>query len=463
MIDTKRLSKEEIENILSVNKLLFFIGIGGISMSSLAFIAKEKGFDVSGSDRSETHITQKLSAFGIDVKIGHDTENVRGADAVIFTAAIKEDNPEVIAARQAGIPFIYRADFLNYVMHFSKCRVGISGMHGKSTTSALISHIMLSAGCDPTVLIGAELDEIGGTYHIGKGDVCVFEADEYSDSFLSFSPTVAMILNIDLDHVDYFSSLDHIKRSFITYANKVGPDGLVVADIDCENVRSILPFVNANIVSYGIDNPNAMYTAKNIKFEDLSSGFDIYKHGRFVIHSGISLPGIHSVSDAIGAFAVLDNLGLDPSDIVRGMLSYRSAKRRMEFKGYLAEAAVYEDYAHHPSEISATLKGIKNMAKGRVFCAFQPHTYSRTAGLLSGFIEALGLCDVAILADIYAARETNTYGISSLDIASAIDGAVYLESFDKIADYLRDNVKKDDLVIVMGAGDIYKLSDMLTK
>lgn len=463
MIQTKHYSPAEIETILSSGRNLFFIGIGGISMSALALIAKEKGLSVSGSDRAESHITEKLVASGIDIHFGHKAENIKGSNVIIFTAAIKEDNPEVIAAKAANLPFIYRADFLNYIMCFSKKRIGVSGMHGKSTTSALISHTLLSAGLDPTILIGAELSDINGTYHIGNGDICVFEADEYSDSFLSFSPTAAVVLNIDIDHVDYFHSLEQIKHSFTAFLKKTEPDGIVIANYDCANVRSILPSIHSRVISYGLKSEDAMYQAKNIEYHHQTSAFDIYRDHRFIAHTYITLPGAHNVSDALGAFAAMDQMGVNTQAIIQGIQTYQSAKRRMELKGYINGAPIFEDYAHHPSEIKATLKGIRNLTNGRILCAFQPHTYSRTAGLLDGFIDALSFADIPILADIYAARETNTYHISSQDIAKKIKSAQYFDSFDKICDFIRKEATKDDLVVVMGAGDIYKVSEMLTE
>ncbi|MBO7148907.1 MAG: UDP-N-acetylmuramate--L-alanine ligase [Clostridia bacterium] len=452
-------TKEEIADILKAAKKIFFVGIGGVSMSSLAHISAENGFEVAGSDRTRSEICERFEKKNIKVYYTHDGENIRGCDAIVYSAAIAEDNPELVAAEKTGIPLIYRADYLGYIMSKYERRIGISGMHGKSTTTSMSALIFMEAG-DPTVVSGAVMHELeGGTYRSGTDGNFVMEACEYCDSFLSFTPNIAVILNIEMDHPDYFSDLDHIKRSFASYA-KIAGDGYVVANGDDFNVREALKEHTGRIIYFGLGE-NADYRAVNISYNGAFPCFDIEKNGKYFMSVKLSVTGEHNIMNALASAVAADLCGIDTDIIARGLYKFKGAARRMEFKGRLENKAdIFEDYAHHPTEIRTTLAGVKKLAKGDIWCVFQPHTYSRTFNLFDDFAASFGGVK-AIFSDIYAAREVNTFGVSSKQLADRVKDAVYIEDLEKIAGYLRKNVKEDDMIIVMGAGDINKLCALL--
>ena len=367
---------------------LFFIGIGGISMSSLAEISLREGYRVGGSDRNENTQTRHLEELGATVFRGHDALHIDGYDAVIYTVAIGESNPEYRAAVARGIPVISRADYLGYLMMRFRTRIGVSGMHGKSTCTAMCAHIFLEAS-DPTVLCGAELPDLGGsTCRIGAGrEHFIFEACEYMDSFLDFYPTVAIILNVDLDHVDYFENIEHVRRSFLQYAQRTGKDGTVVYNADDrESVLAMEPYEGRR-VTFGIDKP-ADYEAKNVEIGHDGSQFDLYCKGLFLYHIALPVAGRHCIYDALAAAAGALLCGVKAETVAHALATFRGAGRRMEYKGKLNGARVYDDYGHHPVEIRATLSAAASMGYRRVLCAYQPHTYSRTAGLWQEFCQS---------------------------------------------------------------------------
>ena len=452
-------TKEEIAQILKTAKRIFFVGIGGISMSSLAHISRENGYEVSGSDRCASVICDRLEEKNIKVYYSHDAEKIKGCDAVVYSAAIAEDNPELVAAKKSGIPLIYRADYLGYIMSKYNHRIGISGMHGKSTTTSMSALIFMEAG-DPTVVSGAVMNELeGGTYRSGSDGRFVMEACEYCDSFLSFTPNIAVILNIEMDNPDYFKDLDQIKHSFASYA-AIASDGYVIANGDDANVLDALKEHKGKIIYFGLGE-NAGYRAVNISYDGGHPCFDIEKSGKYFMSVRLSVTGEHNIMNALASAAAADLCGIDSDTIARGLYKFKGAARRMEYKGRLENKAdIFEDYAHHPTEIRTTLAGVKKLAKGDIWCVFQPHTYSRTFNLFEDFAASFGGVR-AIFADIYAAREVNTFGVSSQMLAERVENAIYLESFEKIADYLRKNVKENDMIIVMGAGDINKLCALL--
>ena len=441
---------------------LFFIGIGGISMSSLAQISLLEGYRVGGSDRNENAQTKHLEKLGVTIFRGHAAEHLRGYDAVIYTVAIGEDNPEYRAAVQAGIPVISRADYLGYLMMRYHTRIGVAGMHGKSTCTAMCAHIFMEAS-DPTVLCGAELPDFGGsTCRIGCAqEHFIFEACEYMDSFLDFSPTIAIVLNVDLDHVDYFHDIEQVRSSFLRYAQRTGSDGMVLVNADDrEAVLSMEPFLGRK-VTFGIDKP-ADYMAKNVETHTNGTVFDLYCKGLFLCRVSLPVSGRHNVYNALAASASAVLCGVSPKTIAHALKSFCGAGRRMERKGTLGGAVVYDDYGHHPVEIKATLSAAASMGYKRVLCAYQPHTYSRTAGLWQEFTEAFALADRVFLADIYAAREQNIYGVSSEMLAKNIgEKATYCDSLATLANTIVQEVREGDLVIVMGAGDIFKVFDLL--
>ncbi len=455
----------EIGKMLGGCKSIFFIGIGGITMSSLAHISHLRGYRTGGSDRAETELTRELEKCGIEIFYSHAAEHVDSYDAVVYTVAITPDNPEYQNAQRRGIPCISRADYLGYVMTGYKNRVGVCGMHGKSTCTSMCALAFMEAGGDPTVVSGAELAAMGGAYHIGGEENFIFEACEYMDSFLDFNPTVAVVLNIEMDHVDYFSSMAQIRRSFTNFMTLTGPEGLAVVNADDENVTLASRFYTGRLVTFSAKNPSADYSAANISFEKGRASFDILKKGEYAARVKLSVPGAHNIYNAVAAFAAASECGLDPERVAAGLSRFAGAHRRMELKGSFCGAEVYDDYGHHPTEIKATLEALRGMCTGRLVCVFQSHTYSRTAKLLEDFACALCAADKAIIADIYAARETDTMGVSSEKLAAEVEKhggkAVPGGSFERIAEMLPGELRPGDMLVVMGAGDIYKLFPML--
>lgn len=441
---------------------VFFIGICGISMSSLASITHTHGIKVGGSDTNDAEMAAKLRSEGIEIFIGHSAENLKGYDAVVYTAAIAENNPELVYAREKGLPCINRAEYLGKLMLAYTNRIGVAGMHGKSSVTGMISHVFIDNGREPTVLNGANTFELGGgAYRIGEEDSFIFEACEYKDSFLSFYPDTAVLLNLEMDHVDYFHSLDQIKQSFAKYADKAHT---VVACGNDGDLMDSLKNYKGRLVTYGVNDDKLDFCGYDIKENEF--GYDTFKiayKGKFLCKVELSVPGEHNVVNAIAAIAVGFLHGIDAQKAAESMLTFKGVNRRNEYKGEKDGVIIYDDYAHHPSEIKASLHGLRKLCKGKLWCVYQPHTYSRTAGLFDEFCESFGEADRVIFAEIYAAREQNTFGISSKDLADRIDGAIYLDSFEKIADYVKKNAVKGDLVVSMGAGDVFKVHQLLLK
>ncbi len=463
-------SIQELQQLLPVGCALFFIGIGGVSMSALAMIAKEKGYRVSGSDRAVSRNTEMLTEAGITVHPVHDAANIAGCDAVIYNAAIGEDNPEYAAAKKAGIPLVYRTCFLSFLMRGYRHGIGIAGMHGKTTTSAMLSHLFLYAGRDPAILIGAPIPELGHDFHSGTGEDFIFEACEYKDSFLSFHPSIAVVLNEEMDHPDYFKSLEQIKESFHRYMEIPGEDGIDIVNADDENVLDSVRGCHAACVTFGIANLEAEYRAVDITYPDGCAAFTVLHNGEPFCSIHLSVPGQHNVLNALACVAAADKCGLTPDVIAAGLSNFTGAGRRMEFKGYLKDCAVrvpvYDDFGHHPSEIRTTLEGAHRMNSsigGRLRCVYQPHTYSRTAELFEDFVTAFDGCDEVYLSDIYAARETNTYGVTSEQLAKRIPHAVYAPDRDALLSHLQTTAKEGDLLVVMGAGDIAAFADTIAE
>lgn len=449
-----------LDNLFNRAKKLRFIGIGGISMSSLAMIAKDRGFEVSGYDRARSNLTEKLEDAGISIDYEPSPASIDSCDAVVYTAAMKDTHPEMAEARAKNKPLVKRAEFLGYIMQRYKNRIGVAGMHGKSTTTSMLSQIFMESAVDPTIVNGAELSVLeGGAYRVGGSGHFIFEACEYTDSFLSFLPTISVVLNIDRDHVDYFLTMEQTINSFARYI-ALAPNALV--NWDDARVRVACSDYKGNLVRAGIESADVDYRAVNISYEKGFGEFDVEKHGAILGHVKLGVPGSHSVLDALIAAAASDMSGIDFDSIARGLCNFKGAHRRMERVGSINGIEIYDDYAHHPAEIKTTLSGVMKQGYNNVWCVFQPHTFSRTAGLFDEFSRAFDEVDHVIFADIYAARETNTFGVSSEDLAKAVGkNASYLPSFEAIADFLRENARKGDLILTMGAGDVYKIGKML--
>lgn len=453
---------KRIEQMLKECKSVFFCGIGGINMSSLAHVTLVGGMRVGGSDRTPSALTQRLENEGAEIVYSHRAENVDGYDAFVYTVAIGEDNPEYQRAIERKIPVISRADYMGYLMTGYKNRIGISGMHGKSTSTSMCADMLMNANTDPTVLSGAVLSSMGGAYRVGSENYFLFEACEYMDSFLDFNPNIAVILNIELDHVDYFEDIEHIKRSYRSFADiAIGNGGCVIANGDDENVLSSLLGAE-NVIYFGIKNKKAELIAENINEKNGRYSFDLIYKGEFVCRIKLSVGGYHNVYNALATAGVALVCGLSAEDITSGIAAFTGAARRMELKGNVCGARVFDDYGHHPTEISTTLDGAKRMLDGgRLFCVFQSHTYSRTKALFDDFAKALSIADKVIVADIYAARETDTLGVTPELLADRIDGGVACHGFKNIADMLNSELREGDIAIVMGAGDIWQVFEYL--
>ncbi len=442
-------------------KSFFFIGVGGINMSSLALITKMRGYRVGGSDRQESEVTQRLKREGIEVFYSHEASHVESYDAVVYTVAISPDNPEYIRAKERGIPLISRADYLGYLMTGYQNRIGISGMHGKSTTTSMCAEVFMSANADPTVLSGAAMRSMGGAYRIGGTENFIFEACEYMDSFLDFYPSIAVLLNIEMDHVDYFKSMEHIRSSFRKFAEKTRTGGCVVANGDDENVRMALEGYEGRVIRFSLRDECADFYAANIEMLHGCPSFDIMAFGKPFCHAELKVTGHHNIHNALATAAAAYLCGIDGEGVAKGLAAFAGAQRRMEYKGCFCGAEVYDDYGHHPTEVKTTLEGAAAMGYTRTLSVFQSHTYSRTAGLFDEFVGAFGAVDEAIIADIYAAREVDTGAVSGEKLAGALPNGKYVGDMDAIVSYLREVLREGDLLIVMGAGDIYKIFEKM--
>ena len=450
---------------------VFFCGIGGISMSGLAEILASRGFTVSGSDRQSSALTDALSAGGIRVLIGQKAENITpDLDLVVFTAAIHPDNPEYRRAKELGIPALTRAELLGEIMRNYACSVAVSGTHGKTTTTSMISEILLVAEEDPTISVGGILKTIGGNVRVGHSDYFVAEACEYTNSFLSLYPKIGIILNVDADHMDFFKDLADIRHSFRRFAQLLPEDGTLIINSDIDDYQELTEGLACRVITYGSDRNRSDYYPVNIRYDELSHPTFTCCHR---IPSGghtqllqLQVPGEHNVYNALAAVAAADLLGVDRARTAAALSAYGGTNRRFEFKGEVNGITIVDDYAHHPTEIRATLRAAAQMKKDRVVCIFQPHTYTRTKAFLDEFAAALSLSDVVILADIYAARETDTLGVSSALLAEKIAAlghkdVHYFGSFEEIEQYVLKNCRKGDLLITMGAGNVTDIGPAL--
>ena len=450
--------RNRLDQYLRPGKHIHLIGIGGVSMRPLGLVLRDKGMIVTGSDMNASVSTDELIAKGIAVHIGHRPENIEGADCIIRTAAAHNDNPEIAAARAQGIPVFERAQAWGLIMREYKNAICISGTHGKTTTTSMITHIFMEAHRDPTVMLGGYLPLLKAGHRVGNGDTIIMESCEYCDSFLNFYPTVAIINNIEADHLDYFKDLEAVESSFRKFAGLVPRTGYVIANGDDENTVKTL--ADLHYISFGIGQKNDVH-AENLS-EDYRS-FDVYCFGKFYTHVHLNVYGRHNVYNALAAAAASYVMSIDGESVALGLASFTGAGRRMEFKGKYHGADIYDDYAHHPGELHALIDAVKTMGYKRIIIAFQPHTYTRTKALFDDFVRELKRVDVAVLAEIYAAREQNTFGISSRDLARQIPNAVYFETLPEVAAHLRSIASEGDVILTVGAGDIYKAGEMLLK
>lgn len=445
-----------------------FIGIGGISMSGLAEILLNEDFTISGSDNQETPLTQHLVSKGATLYYQQAACNISNdIDLVVYTAAIMDDNEELQAVRNLNIPTLTRAQFLGQLMTNYRMPIAVSGTHGKTTTTSMVSHILLEGDLDPTISVGGILQAIGGNIRVGNSETFITEACEYTNSFLNFAPMISIILNIEEDHMDYFKDIHEIRDSFHKFAQILPDKGHLIINGEIEAVDTIYTGLSCDVITYGLDG-NYDYSAKNINYNEAGlTDFDLYKKGEFVSHIQLSVSGRHNVSNALSAIATGEILGVDLNTIQKGILSFKGTDRRFEYKGTFQDVTVIDDYAHHPTEIDATLEAVKHYPHNDLWVIFQPHTYTRTKAFFEDFAQSLSGVSHLILTDIFAAREKDTLGISSEMLAKRIKelgcDVTYISDFSTIQEYLKSHCKHGDLLITMGAGNVVDIGDTLIK
>lgn len=460
-----------------------FIGIGGISMSGLAQILLGAGFTVSGSDAKCSPLTKQLEDMGARIGYPQSADNITDdIDLVVYTAAISEDNPEYVAAAGKSIPMMTRADLLGQIMKNYNTPIAISGTHGKTTTTSMASEVLLAAGTDPTLSIGGILKSIGGNIRVGKSEYFVTEACEYTNSFLSFFPRISVILNIEEDHLDFFKDINDIRKSFRKFAEKLPEDGVLIINSTIDNVYELTNGLKCRVVSFGPE-PAIEYSAqedtethvlrnfllysyRDVSYDELGRGsYTLLKDGIDCGRVSLGVVGEHNILNSLSVIALMDILGIEQSIVFDALANFSGTDRRFELKGTLGGITILDDYAHHPTEITATLKAASNYPHNKLWCVFQPHTYTRTKAFLNDFARALSLADHIILTDIYAAREKNTIGITSLDLKAEIDKlgtpCEYFRTFDAIENFLLENCINGDLLITMGAGDVVRIGENL--
>ena len=447
---------------------IHFIGIGGISMSGLAEILLEEGFTVSGSDSKESPLTKKLEQLGATIFYGQKASNIiDGIDCVVYTAAIHRENAELIEAVAKKIPMLTRAELLGQLMKNYKTPIAVSGTHGKTTTTSMLSHILLAGEKDPTISVGGILQAIGGNIRVGHSNTFITEACEYTNSFLNFFPKIGIILNIEEDHLDFFKDLEDIRHSFHQFAALIPADGTLIINSDIKNYKEICEGLDCRIVTCG-SSISSDYSSENVRFDEKGlASFDLIKHGETVCRIQLSVPGYHNVSNALTCIAAAELLEIPMETIIQGLLAFTGTDRRFEYKGMMNGVTIIDDYAHHPTEILATLKAAKNYPHKELWCVFQPHTYTRTKAFFHEFAEVLSHTDHLVLADIFAARETDTLGVSSKDLAAEVTrlgtDAHYFGRFEEIEMFLKEHCASGDLLITMGAGDVVNIGEDLLK
>jgi len=451
---------------------IHFVGIGGIGMSGIAEVLKNLGYEVSGSDMKESDTTRRLSDLGIDVSIGHRPENVQDADVVVISSAIREDNPEVRTARENAIPVIPRAEMLAEIARL-KYAILVAGAHGKTTTTSLIASVLGECGMDPTAVIGGKLKSIGSNARLGEGEFLVAEADESDGSFLMLSPTIAVVTNIDREHMDYFKNMDAIKNAFLSFINKVPFYGISILCGDNEHLRELLQYIKRRYLTYGLSEGVDLF-ARDLRLDGFMTSFDVYLKGDSLGRFSVPLIGEHNVCNALATIAVAVELGLDMEGVRKALHNFSGVQRRFEIKGNIKGINVIDDYGHHPAEIKATLRAAKmaiksrsgNKKNGRLVVLFQPHRYTRTRDLMEEFHQAFTDADKVVIMDIYPAGEDPIPGITSEVIYSGVKkntDAVYIKDRDEILRYLISELKESDTLMTLGAGDVWKIGERFIK
>lgn len=431
-------------------------------MSGIAKVLLKNGVKVSGSDNNNSPAVEQLRSLGATVYIGHSEDNITNQDLVVHTAAVKSDNPELIAANRMGIQIVDRATILGWIMQDYENAISVAGTHGKTTSTSMMAYILMKAMADPTVMVGGHLDILNGNFRLGKSSYFVTESCEYCRSFLKFFPKYAIILNVEEDHLDYYKDIEDIIDAFTDFAAIVPSDGCVVVPKDDKNAIRCTLKANGRVVTFGAQ--NADYEAKNIQYNRYGyPEFDVYHKGEILLHTELNVPGLHNVMNATACVACAHQMGIESCYIKEGLEGFTGTKRRFEKKGYVNGALVIDDYAHHPTEIEVTLDAVSKMESNRFWCIFQPHTYTRTRSLFDDFVKVLSKADKLIITDIYAAREKDTGIVSAGQLASAIPGAMYIKDFADIESFIRANAKQGDIVMTMGAGNVVNIGEALVK
>lgn len=452
---------EHMIHILEGKKHIHFIGIGGSGMFPLAQILHAEGYYLTGSDNNETDTLALVRKLGIPVYMGQAAANIEGADLVVHTAAIMQDNPELIAARQSGVPVLERSELLGIVTHRYSNTVCVSGTHGKTTTTSMLVQILLETDIDPTAVIGGKLPAIGGNGRVGASDVMVCEACEFVDTFLKLYPDISLILNIDADHLDYFGTLENIIKSFRKFSEMTTK--MLLVNGDDANTMKAVDGLDKKLVTFGYADTNDYYVMNITHGEGIQTAYDLMKGGDCLGRITIHVPGDHNVINSLAACAAAAELGVDVGAMQAGLEKFRGAGRRFEILGKVGGVTIADDYAHHPAELKVTLEAAKKMSFRKVWAVFQPFTYSRTAMLLDDFAKTLSIADCVVLSEIMGSREVNTYDIYAKDLADKIEGCVWFETFEEIADYVLQNAQDGDLVITLGCGDVYKAAKLMLK
>jgi UDP-N-acetylmuramate--alanine ligase len=448
------------------NRRIHFVGIGGIGMSGIAELLLNLRYRVSGSDLKESAITERLRSLGAIVYVGHKAEQVEGADVVVVSSAVRPDNPEVAAARARNLPVIPRAEMLAELMRM-KYGIAVAGSHGKTTTTSLIATVLAEAGMDPTLVIGGRLNSLGTNARLGTGEFLVAETDESDGSFLLLSPTVAVVTNIDPEHLDHYGQMESLQEAFVRFVNKVPFYGLAVLCLDHPNVRALLPHVRKRVVTYGLAR-QADIRAEDIRWSGWQSRFRVFRQQQELGEIHLRLPGVHNISNALAAVAVADELELDFEGVRRALENFAGIQRRFQIRGQAAGILVVDDYGHHPAEILATLAAARQGWERRIVAVFQPHRYTRTQLCFDGFLGAFHDADVLVVLDIYSAGEKELHGVHASRLAEGIrkqghKEVHYLGGFPEALDFLLENCREGDLVITLGAGDVVRLGEMLLK
>ncbi|MBC8584120.1 UDP-N-acetylmuramate--L-alanine ligase [Youxingia wuxianensis] len=448
------------ENILKNARRIHFIGIGGSGMFPIVQILHTKGYHITGSDNNETDTLKTEREMGIEIFLGHNPENVKGADLVVYTAAIMKDNPELCAALESGIPTIERSIMLGYLTtKYSDC-ICVCGTHGKTTTTAMLTQMLLGAGLDPTAVIGGKLPAIGGSGRVGKSDIMVCEACEFVDTFLKLSPDAAVILNIDADHLDYFGTLENIIKSFHKFA-QMATKAIIVNGDDSNSMKALEGVTEKEIITFGWSEKNDYYPVNILNLQGAQSTFELMYRGKLLQKMTLHVPGRHNILNAVAACAGAIYAGVSPEQAAEHLEKFRGAGRRFEVLGQVRGVTIADDYAHHPAELAVTLKTAKEMKFRKVWAVFQPFTYSRTYMLMDDFAKALSIADHVVMSEIMGSREKNTYGVYTSHLAEKIPGSVWFPEFEEIADYVMKNAQEGDLVITLGCGDVYKCAKLM--